>query len=173
MPDLINYVATSGGHICFGMAEDPAAEIAEMQAGTPQPVELVAGWIMPPKGRLPLLARLQRALRGKPRSGQWFDVPVDWATKTLRAAAKELGGRRWEVRKRPHPSERVLPGHARAVVTPHGRYPSAKAAAEALGVSRQAVWERASRRSPGWRFEDDDRPRPVRASPGRPRKELS
>jgi hypothetical protein len=43
---------------------------------------------------------------------------------------------------------------ARAVVTPQGRYPSVGAAAAAVGITRQAAWERAQRGTQGWRFED-------------------
>jgi hypothetical protein len=44
---------------------------------------------------------------------------------------------------------------ARAVVTPDGRYPSAGAAARALGLSRQVAWKRALHGTDGWRFEGD------------------
>ena len=170
MSDLVNYVATSGGHAYFGMAEDPAAEIARMQAGTPHPIFLLAGWVLTPKRRADLLDALTRALRTTPRRGEWFVMDETIAKVTLRRCAMELGGRRWEPRRRPRPDETMPRGRARAVMTPNGLYPSAQEAGDAYGISRQAAWERADRRSPGWRFEGDDRPAPVRASPGQPPK---
>lgn len=170
MPDLINYVATSGGHAYFGMAEDPAAEIAEMQAASPHQIDLEAGWVLAPPTRMLLLDSLRRALRGKHRRGQWFRVSSKWATSTLAFHAETLGGTPWKVRKRPRPSEAAENQRVRAVVTPHDRYPSIAAAAQAHGITRQSAWERATRRALGWRFEDDIRPQPELARRGRPPK---
>lgn len=170
MPDLINYVATSGEHVYFGMAEDPATEIARMRVANPHPIDLIAGWEVAPRARAKLLETLRRELRHKPRRGEWVEVPADWAVELLRIIATSLGGKRWHVRKRPRPIIDQPSVRNRSVLTPAGRFPSTQAAAEAHGISRQAAWERANRRSPGWRFEDDDSPPPVRARPGRPQK---
>jgi hypothetical protein len=170
MPDYINYVAVSGDYVRFGMAEDPAADVATMRDASPVPIDIAAGWLVPPGERAWLQDKLDRVFRRAPHRNGWVRVPVDQAVHALASHAEHLGGTRWKVRKRPlplAPSER-----ARPVLTPRGRYQSAQAAADAYGMSRQAVWERATRRSPGWRFEDDDSPEPVRGRPGRPRKEM-
>ena len=169
MSDLVNFVASNGGHVYFGMAEDPAAEIARMQAGTPQRIELHAGWILPPKARADLLDALKHELRKTRRRGEWYEATPDVAKAILRRNAIPLGGKRWEVRKTPLPEEpKKTPGVARAVLTPGGRYKTAKAAGVAYGISRQAAWERASKRAAGWSFEDDDGSGPPSQAMGRP-----
>jgi hypothetical protein len=170
MADYIHYVAVSGDYAFFGLSEDPVADVATMQRGSPVPIDLVAAWVVPPAERAGLKDRLDRKFRRAPHRGYWVKVPEDEAVGTLQMFAAYLGGKRKKLRMRRSPEEAPQPMRARAVVTPRGRYPTAKAAAEAHGISRQAAWERANRQSPGWRFEDEDRPPPVRARPGRPSK---
>lgn len=172
MPDYINYVAVSGDYVRFGMAEDPATDVATMRAASPVPIDIAAGWVVPPTERAWLQDKLYRVFRRAPYRNGWVRVPVEQAIGALAMHAEHLGGTRWKVRKRPLPAPVMVSDRARAVLTPRGRFPSAQAAGEAHGMSRQAAWERAQRRSPGWRFEDDDTPDPVRGRPGRPRKEM-
>jgi hypothetical protein len=72
---------------------------------------------------------------------------------TIDAAAEKVSGQ--------------LPG-ARRVITPHGTFPSAAAAARALGISKQAVSEQALLRRRGWRYADDKSPAPPPPKRGRP-----
>jgi hypothetical protein len=169
MADFINYVASSGGHAYFGMAEDPLTEIAKMQAGSPLPIELVAGWVLSPKVRADLLDQLQHSLRKRKRRGDWIQIDQEMARQTLRRHARRLGGAPWNPPEHPVQAKVTVSEKARAVITPNGPYPSVSAAAEAYGITRQSAWDRANRKSPGWRFADDDRPPPKRASPGRPK----
>ena len=72
---------------------------------------------------------------------------------TIDAAAEKVSGQR---------------PNARRVITPHGTFPSAAAAARALGISKQAVSEQALLRRRGWRYADDKSPAPPRPKVGRP-----
>jgi hypothetical protein len=173
MADLITFVAVSGGFALFGMAEDPAARVAQLQAGSPLPIELAGGWIVPPQDRVTVMDRVTRQLSDRPRHGDWIKVPREKAVALLDFEARWHDGQPWQIRKRPRPTEAPDNAHHRAVVTPRGRFPSAAGAAEAHGISRQAAWERATRRAGGWRFEDDDSPPPPPARRGRPPKEKS
>jgi hypothetical protein len=173
MPNYIHYVAVSGDWAFFGLSRNPAADVATMQKSSPAPIELVAGWIVPPAENAWLKDKLDRAFRRAQHRGYWIRTTRDKAAGTLAMHAAYLGGKRWKVRKRPHLSETTPWERDRPVLTPRGRYQTAKAAGDAYGISRQAAWERANRQSPGWRFENETRPPPVRARVGRPAKELS
>jgi hypothetical protein len=170
MVDFINYVAVSGGFATFGIAADPAAEVSGMQSGTPFPIELVAGWSVPPTDRAPLDAEVKRALHRVLHHDEWFEVPRDQAIEVMAQYAKERNGYPWRVRQTPRRMEDLGNEHHRPVITPLGRFPTAAAAAVAFGYSRQAAWDRAARRTRGWRFEDDTSPPPPKVRRGRPPK---
>ena len=167
MTDIITYVASSGDYAFFGAAEDPVAQVAAMQDGSPYPIKILAGWIVPPRERGEVMASVKNALQKEPRRGEWFKIPGSRARKLLALHAGRASTP-WEVRKRTNGKDHP---QARAVVAPHGRFPSAGAAGAAIGISRQAAWELASRRSRGWRFEDDTSEPPPPAKMGRPRKD--
>jgi hypothetical protein len=174
MSEIINFVAVSGGFATFGLHADPATVVAAMQRSSPHPIELAAGWVMPTHNRVVLHDRVVKAfhrVRVRSNRGDWFEVPRDQAIDTMAGFAEELGGYPWRVRKRPLPAEPSDNLHYRAVVTPRGTFPTAAAAAAAYGISRQLAWDRAARRSPGWRFEDDTSPAPAARPRGRPAKE--
>jgi hypothetical protein len=60
-------------------------------------------------------------------------------------------GKKWSGVCRPHAG-------GRPVQTPKGIFPSVRAAAEVFGVTRQAIWQRASRQTKGWKFIGKARP---------------
>jgi hypothetical protein len=169
MADYINYIAVNGEYVTFGLSEDPAADVVEMQAGSPSAINLVAGWVVPPPERLWLKERIERAFRRAKHRGVWVQAPEARAVELMGRLAAQVGGVPWKLRKRPLPSIKPPSKRAKAVLTPNGRFASAKAAGEAYGLSRQAAWERANRQTEGWQFEDQERPF-VRPARGRPRK---
>jgi hypothetical protein len=154
MTQPVNFVAASHGHVRFGIAEDPAAQVADWQRGNPHPIELLAGWIVPPHERARMLANAQRAVRKtRVQRTPWFGVDPDEAVRILGHLAGLLGGQPWKLRR--HPRKAHDHASARPVSTPHGVFPSANAAARALGITRQAVSGNALRRAFGWRYLDD------------------
>lgn len=167
MPDPINFVATSDGHAYFGIAADPAAIVAEMRPHCPLPIELAAGWSLAPSERGAVLAAVTKELRNTRVSSGWFKVSPERALAVLKKHAEYAGGQVWRVRKRPVTEQAAHPA-SRPIITPYGQFPSAAAAATAIGITRAAVSDRAKRRSPGWRYADDDRPQPPPGQPGRP-----
>jgi hypothetical protein len=171
MSNYINFVMAADKFVRFAMAEDPAALVAEMQPHCPLRIELVAGCLVPPRMRVRVQEELQRSLRRYRAVGEWYELDREEAATALTDQARLAGGKPYKLLKRP--TTEVRPPHdARAVVTPHGRFHSASEAARALGVSRVAVSQRALRRSPGWRYVDDNSPAPDRPLMGRPPSKL-
>jgi len=164
----VNFIASCARFVFFGISPDPAAVVAEMRPHCPLPIELVAGWIVPPQERGALQSAVTAKLRNaRVKGSDWFRVDPERAASILAVQAKAVDGRVWQVRKRPV-TEKPPPFNAREIITPHGRFPSAAEAARALGITKAAVSERAVKRSPGWRYADDDRPQPPPAPRGRP-----
>lgn len=168
--EAINYIATSKGSVLFGLAPDPAAEIVQLQAGNPNPIRLLNGWVVPAAERADVRKQLMDAFH-EYRIGKsnWFRIAANRAANRLARLAREAGGTPWKVRVRP---KRVIApddSRKRPVITPYGRYESASEAAKSLGITRQAISHNARRQSDGWYYEDDTSPPPPRPARGRPR----
>ena len=141
MSEHINFIAACDGYVYLSIAEDPAAVVAEMRPHCPLPIELVAGWVVPPQHRVAVQRQLSTKLKGRRVGPEWFRFESTQAVSLLEEQAKQVGGKPWRVRKTPvtAPKPRRLPVAARPVITPHGRFESAAEAARVIGVSRAAV----------------------------------
>jgi hypothetical protein len=170
MSQIINFLATCDRFAFFGIAPDPAARVAEMQDACPLPIEVASGWIIDPRARLAVLDRVQREFRLSRAKGDWFEVERERAVAALAEQAQLAEGKGWRVRKHPLPPKPDTGQKMRAIITPHGQFSSVVGAAQALGMTRQAAWDRARRQTPGWRFADETvRPRVPRVTNvGRP-----
>ena len=167
MSDPINFIATCEGFVYLGIADDPAAVVAEMRPHCPLPITVASGWRVPPQRRGEVMQRTQAALKAHKVNGQWYKVSLAKAEDVLERQARAADARVWSVRKRPV-TEVAAPAGSRPVITPYGEFPSASEAARQLGITKAAVSERAIKRTPGWRYADDDRPQPPPPRRGRP-----
>jgi hypothetical protein len=157
MNEPLLFVAQSGEHALTGVSENPANYVAALAKELPNPIELTASAWVPAAHRIRALADLRRILRHAHHQGGWFKVDPGVAANALAMAAHKHGGERYD----PEP-DRLADGlikvskRDRAVITPHGRFPSSAAASVALGITRQAVWKNAHKLAPGWRFADEE-----------------
>jgi hypothetical protein len=151
---LIHFAAQSGAFALFGLAESPLARVNETRSIVDLPIEITSMWIIPHEERNIAITEIHDALRDY-RAGAWYAIPRDGAVAALAAIAKRHGGVEVPVPDGyvAQPREHYL---SRAVITPEGRFGSARKAGDAFGITRQAAWDRAHRRVNGWRFESEE-----------------
>ena len=154
------YAAYCKGYAKIGISEDPKTRVRNMQCGCPFPIELLTSVPLAKDAAVAAEMSIMDGLNAAHWFGDWFKCTRNQALYAIERGVSVFSGadvppiKGTEIKPpRLHPTRH--PSLRRRIITPDGIFESSADAAERYGISRQAAHQKATRKSQGWRFEND------------------